>query len=110
MIEALLDDVLDLPMIEESVDEDLRVLLGEAGPDRIAALDRELAAVEQESSRLVAAIAAGGRLDGLVQALQARERHRRELEAQRNQLRPERRLRSSDAARVRDELMPFAAA
>ena len=92
VIEALLDEVLDLSMIEDSVDEGLRVLQGEAGEDRTAALDRELATVEQESSRLVAAIAAGGQLGGLVQALQARER----------------RQRASDAARVRDELMTLA--
>ena len=47
-------------------------------------IDRELATVEQERARLVAAIAAGGQLDGLIQALQARETRRAELEARRD--------------------------
>ena len=51
--------------------------------DRIARRStRELATVEQERSRLVAAIAAAGQLDGLLQALQAREARRAALEAQ----------------------------
>jgi len=64
--------------------------------------------VEQERGRLVEAITAGGQLDGLVQALQAREARRRELAARREQMRSERRLRASDAARVRDDLMTLA--
>ena len=83
VIEALLDDVLDLLMLEDSVDEALRLLQGENPEDRIVIIDRELATVEQERSRLVAAIAAGGQLDGLIQALQARETRRAELEARR---------------------------
>jgi len=64
--------------------------------------------VEQERSRLVAAIAAGGQLDGLIQALQARETRLVELEARRDGMRSERRLRASDADRVRDELVTLA--
>ena len=84
VIEALVDDVLDLLMLEDSVDEALRLLQGENPDDRIVIIDRELATVEQERSRLVAAIAAGGQLDGLIQALQARETRRAELEARRD--------------------------
>jgi hypothetical protein len=108
VIEALLDDVLDASILEDSVAEGLRLLLGEANEDRTAIIERELATVEQERSRLVAAIAAGGQLDALVQGLQARETRTRELEARREQMRAERRLRASDAARVRDELMDLA--
>ena len=81
VIEALLDDVLDQRLLEDSVSEALRLLQGETPEDRIVIVDRELATVEQERSRLVAAIAAGGQLDGLIQALQARETRRAELEA-----------------------------
>jgi hypothetical protein len=108
VIEALLDDVLDARLLEDSVDEALRLVQGENPADRIAAVDRELAVVEQERSRLVAAITAGGRLDGLLQALQSRETRRLALEAQREGMRADRRLRASDADRVRDELLTLA--
>ena len=108
VIEALLDEVLDMRMLEDSVDEALRLLQGENPEDRIVMVDRELATVEQERSRLVAAIAAGGQLDGLLQALQVRETRHAELEARRDGMRSERRLRASDADRVRDELMTLA--
>ena len=108
VIEALLDDVLDASMLKDSVREALRLLQGEAPEDRSKAIEREMATVEQERSRLVAAIAAGGNLDALVQALQVREARRRELEAQREQMRCQRRLRASDTARVHQELMALA--
>jgi hypothetical protein len=108
VIEALLDDVLDAQLLEESVSEALRLLQGEHPIDRIGEVDRELATVEQERSRLVAAIAAGGQLDGLLQALQARETRRLALESQRAGMRAERRLRASDADRVRNELLTLA--
>ena len=110
VIEALLDDVLDATVLEDSVSEALRLLQGEAPEDRTRTIEGELATVEQERSRLVAAIAAGGQLDALVQALQAREARRRELETRREHMHSERRLRASDAARVRDELMALATA
>jgi site-specific DNA recombinase len=108
VIEAVLDDVLDEQLLEESVDEALRLVQGENPAERTAAVARELAAVDQERSRLVVAIAAGGQLDGLLQALQARETRKRELEAIRERLRSERRLQVSDVARVRDELLTLA--
>ncbi len=42
-------------------------------------IERELATVDQERVRLVAAVTAGGQLDGLLQALQAREARRTSL-------------------------------
>src|SRR5262249_54985489 len=71
-------------------------------------IERELRGIDQERTRLVSAIAAGGHLDGLVTALQAREAKRAALEAQRDSLRAERRLKASDAERVRDELLTLA--
>ncbi len=108
VIEALLDDVLDAQLLEDSVSEALRLLQGENPKDRIAEVDRELATVEQERSRLVAAIAAGGQLDGLLKALQTRETRRVALEARRADMHADRRLRASDADRVRDELLKLA--
>ena len=52
--------------------------------------------MEQERSRLVAAIAAGGQLDGLLQALQARETRRVALEARRDGMR----VRAASARRL----------
>ena len=108
VIEALLDDVLDAQLLEDSVTEALRLLQGENPTDRIGDVDRELATVDQERSRLVAAITAGGQLDGLLQALQARETRRAALQAQRDGMRADRRLRASEADRVRDELLTLA--
>ena len=77
---------------------------GAAGPDglpptQIPAIEGELATINAERNRLVSAIAAGGQLDGLLQALQARETRRATLEAERDRLRAERRLGAVQADR-----------
>ena len=82
VIEALLDDVLDKSIVDDAVNEALRLLQGDGLPIG-AAVERELAKVEQERTRLVNAIATGGQLDGLLEALQARERDGRPFEAER---------------------------
>jgi site-specific DNA recombinase len=75
VIEALLDDVMDDTIVADAVTEAIAII--HADPvNRIPAIEAELAAVDQERSRLVAAIASGGALDGLVQALRARELRR----------------------------------
>ena len=81
VIEALLDDVLDQSMLDDAVDEAMRLQQCDDSAKRLAALDAQIATVEQERDRLVAAITAGGQLDGLLMALQARERTRATLEA-----------------------------
>ena len=43
VIEALLDDVLDKQLLEDSVDEALSLLQGENTSDRITAVEQELA-------------------------------------------------------------------
>lgn len=105
VIEALLDDVLDASIIEDAVDEALRLLQGEAPTDRLRSIDKAITAIDQERDRLVAAIATGGQLDGLLEALRTRQAKRATLEAERRAMRVERRLEASDAARVRGELM-----
>jgi hypothetical protein len=80
VIEALLDDILDAEMIEAAVDEALRLVRGDDSAVRIAFLDAAIGKAEQECSRLVAAIAAGGELGGLVDALRSREERRKALE------------------------------
>ncbi len=104
VIEALLDDVLDESMVTDAVQEALRLIQGDDTGDPLAQLDAEAAKVERERTRLVSAIASGGQLSGLIEALQERERQRQALEAQRTSMRAARRLRTSDTARIQSEL------
>jgi hypothetical protein len=73
LIEALLDDLLDPTMIRDAIDEALALLQDDDGrSERLDRLQGELASVEQESMRLVSAIAAEGNLAGLLDAVRAR--------------------------------------
>jgi site-specific DNA recombinase len=109
VIEALLDDVLDLSIVRESVDEALQIVTGGRGsePDS-RGLDREIAKIEQERARLVSAIASGGPLDGLLAALQAREARLATLQAERDRRRVQRPVQALDATTVRRELLALA--
>ncbi len=82
VIEALLDDVLDKQLIEDAVDEATRLLTGEGAGERADQVEAEIAKVAREQARLVAAIAAGGELAGLLDALRERESRRLQLEAE----------------------------
>jgi DNA invertase Pin-like site-specific DNA recombinase len=108
VVEALLDDVLDPSMIQDAVEEALQLLRGDDRNDRVEQLDAELATINKERARLVTAIATGGELGGLLDALRTRDRRREDLEAHRAALRSQRRLQASDTDRVRDELMTLA--
>jgi site-specific DNA recombinase len=108
VMEALLDDVLDADMVNDSVDEALRLLQGDDQSDRVMAIEKQIAKVVQERARLVTAIATGGPLEGLLEALRARERQRATLEAERNAVLSGNRLQAKDVNRVRDELLTIA--
>ncbi len=108
VLEALLDEVLDPSILTDAVDSALALVRGDVGSARATQIDGDLAAVDQERARLVEAIAAGGQLDGLLEALKARDARRRELEGQRELLRTEHVVTSSDVARVRAELLALA--
>ncbi len=108
VVEALLDDVLDPSMIQDAVEEGLRLLCGDDHGDQLDRLEAEIATIEQERARLVTAIATGGELGGLLEALRTRDRRRADLEATRAAVRSQRRLQASDAHRVRDDLMTLA--
>ena len=71
----------DLSMPNNAADEALRLLCGDAAGERLERLDDELVTVTSERDRLVVAIAAGGKLDGLLAALTTRETRQRDLEA-----------------------------
>jgi site-specific DNA recombinase len=109
LIEALLDDVLDETFIADSVDEALRLLQGNDVTARLEAIEIQFADVDRQRSRLVAAIAAGGQLPGLLDGLREREAAMVRLEADRAAIRSQRRLQASDTARVRNELNTLAA-
>ena len=59
-------------LVTDSVDEALRLLQGDDDSDRLSAIEAQIAKVERERTRLVTAIATGGPLDGLLEALRAR--------------------------------------
>jgi site-specific DNA recombinase len=110
VLEALLDDVLDESILTDAVNEALHILQGDGrdAAERQGWLDAELRKVGRERDRLIAAIATGGRLDGLLLALQARETRWKELHAERDGWRAQRPLR--DTARMRDDLLTLAGA
>ena len=108
VIEALLDDVLDEDIVNDSIDEAMRLLQGADESGRLEKLEIQIAKVEKERARLVAAIAAGGPLEGLLEALRGRETQRTNLETERASLRTAGRLKASDANRMRDELFTIA--
>jgi hypothetical protein len=115
VLDALLDDVLDESIVTEAIDATLGLIQTPASDrfltreKQLATVEAELATVNQERARLVTAIAVGGHLDDLLSALQERETRRVTLEARREALCSERRLRASDLARAREELIALAA-
>jgi site-specific DNA recombinase len=111
VLEALLDDVLDATIVQDAIDEAVRLIQSDAGTvaGKVASIDARLATIDDERTRLVAAIAAGGELEGLMMALRERERLRTALQADRRAAGAERRLEAPDAASLRSELLTLAA-
>ncbi len=105
VLEALLDDVVTPDIIRAAVDRALAQLLGADDSDsRRERLDAELAKLERERDRLVAAIASGGALDSLVEALREREQRRAALIAERQAIAAQRPATALDARRLRAAL------
>ena len=104
VIEALLDDVLDETILTDGIDEAVRQLQGDDVADRVQAIEAQLADITRQRDRLVAAIAAGGQLPGLLDGLREREAMRLRLERDRTALRAQRGLRASDVDHVRNDL------
>jgi hypothetical protein len=108
VLEALLDDVLDLSLIRDAIDEALELVCGQTVDDPREQVETELANVNRERDRLVASIAAGGELAGLLEALRTREEHRASLEVERRSIAARQRTQATDATRVREELTDLA--
>jgi hypothetical protein len=108
VIEALLDDVLDESIVNDSIDEAMRLLQGDDQSDRLRAIEKQIAKVDQERARLAIAIATGGQLETLLEVLRARESQRATLEGERHAVLSGNGLQAKDANRVRDELLTIA--
>jgi hypothetical protein len=109
LVETLLDDLLDESMLIEATAAAFERLNGDDTSERLRRLELPLAKVERECHRLVTAIAAGGQLTGLLDALQARERERTRLQAERAAVCTPASFTPRDAERVRGELLSLAA-
>jgi hypothetical protein len=84
------------------------LLQGEDSSARIAALEKQIAKIDTERKQLANAIATGGQLETLLEALRAREKQFATCESDRAALRSATVLRASDVDRVRDELLTIA--
>jgi site-specific DNA recombinase len=84
VLAAVERDVLCVEVLETALAKALGALepQADAGDGREAGLREELARLEAEVAHLAAAIAAGGELPGLLDALQARERRRAHVRAE----------------------------
>ena len=87
VLEAVLDDVLTQDVLEDAVNEAISTVQGEDDTGSASArVDKEIARLEGEQTRLANAIAAGGNLDGLVLAMKDRETHLWQLRQERHAL------------------------
>jgi hypothetical protein len=108
LLDALLKDIMDPSIVADAIEEAIALLQNDTTAARIQLLEADLEVVTRERDRLVAAIASGGSLDGLVGALRDREDRRSRLEAERAALRAQTRLRAADVAQARRELTALA--
>ena len=108
VLEALLDDVVTPDIIDETVDGAVALLRTEGSDSRREELDAQLGKIDRERERLVAAIATGGALDGLVEALREREQRRAALLSEREAIVAQRPARALDILRLRAELEALA--
>jgi hypothetical protein len=108
VLEALLDDVLDATVFADATEEALRLLQGDGTTELLDRVTAEIVTVTREYDRLIAAIASGGEIAGLLEALRARDARRPHLEAERAALTAQRPLKASETARIRGELMTLA--
>lgn len=108
LIDALLSNVLDRDVLRDAVEEAVALLMGAGQHDQLQAIEADIATTDKERQHLVAAIAAGGQLAGLLDALQGREATLTALDAKRKAIASQTRLRKADAGRVRAGLHALA--
>jgi site-specific DNA recombinase len=110
VIETLLDDVLSPDILDDAIDGAIELVQGD-GADvagRLERVEQDLEQVERERARLVAAVAAGGELSGLLDALQERERRRTYLQSERESIATQRRAGAVHVSDLRGELTELA--
>jgi hypothetical protein len=108
VLETLLDDVLTPDVFTDAVHEALGLVRGAKPDGRLEAVTKELAKVERERDRLVAAIAAGGNLDGLLGALSEREKRIAALKSEWDAIASQRPASAAEARRLQAELLTLA--
>ena len=106
VLEAVLDDVMTPDVLEEAVDEALG-LVQSIAQQRSGEIEKQVARVEREKANLVQAIAAGGRLKDLVDALQERDACLARLTHERQAVQAQS-ARQIDAPRARQDLLALA--
>lgn len=100
--------MLDASLLEDAVDEALRILNEDRSQDRLPSLEAEIERVEGERTRLVAAVASGGNLEALVAGLKAREERLTDLRRRVESTRAEKRVAWFDQTTTRRELLTLA--
>jgi site-specific DNA recombinase len=107
VLDTIAHDVLAPAVVEEALALAIRDIREAESvvPDERRALETELSRVEAELGRLVGAIATGGRLEGLLEAVRAREARRAELRRRLTAIEGRRPVIGLDDARLRRGLL-----
>jgi site-specific DNA recombinase len=110
VIEALLDDVIDESIVRDAVDEAIGLLRSDdQGASAAGRIEAELARLTREHVRLMAAVTSGEQVAGLLEALRALDRRRRDLESQQAAIASRRPVSARDGRHLRDELIALGA-
>ncbi len=102
VLDAVEKDVLAPEVVETGISEALALVQATNARDLTPDIERELRAVEAELRRLTAALAAGGALTAIVDAIREREQRRSHLE---RQLAAARSVVAIDPARLKREML-----
>jgi site-specific DNA recombinase len=111
VIETLLEDLITPDVVDDAIDGALALLTndGHETDQRRGELEQEIAKVERERARLAEAIAAGGQLSGLLDAIRTREARLTALHTDLDGIVQPRASQAVNAWRVRRELQELAA-
>jgi DNA invertase Pin-like site-specific DNA recombinase len=105
VIESLLDEILDPPLVETCIADAIQVLTAPETDDEINRVAQELARLDREQEKILAAIATGRQVSGIVEALQRLDQRRAQLQAAHRPDRASGAARRPDPARLRNDLI-----
>lgn len=98
--------MIDESIVRDAVDEAIGFLQADdKGAAAAGQLERDIAGLNREHARLMTAIGAGEQVAGLLEALRALDRRRRDLEAQQAAIASRQPVSARDGRRLRDELL-----